>query len=95
MNTRLISGITTIWGVWDAENEIWTNLQKLNTIGQMSGLAGFSDQALSTEADLALAEYWYMDASPEQKRYYETLVKPDDWESVRQSLYNTADLNND
>lgn len=95
MDTFLISGITTIWGVWDAETNEWTNLQKLNTIGQMSGLSTFSDQALSSEADLALAEYWYMDASPEQKKYYETLIKPDNWDTIRQADFDAADLNKD
>lgn len=43
MNTRLISGITSTWGVWDSVNNQWSDVKAMNTIGYMSGLQEFDD----------------------------------------------------
>ena len=109
MKTKLISGITTTWGIWDNINIRWTGVKAMNTIGYMSGLQEFNDQgaaasvgiSLSQDADWALQQYWYQEASPEQEAFY-LQRKADNaaggqatWQQVRQNAFNTADANND
>ena len=73
MQTRLISGVTTTWGIWDSVNNRWTGVKAMNTAGYMSGLQEFNDVgaaaavgiSLSQDADWALQQYWYQEASPE------------------------------
>jgi hypothetical protein len=62
MKTRLISGITTTWGTWDSVNNQWSGVQKMNTIGNMSGLQDFDDEAAASEAGVSLstAADWYI-----------------------------------
>jgi len=79
MKTRLISGVTTTWGLWDSSGDgRWTGVKSMNTVGYMSGLQEFNDFgaaaavgiSLSQDADWALQQYWYQEASPEQKAFY-------------------------
>jgi len=76
-HTTLISGITTVWGIWDGT--AWTDLQRLNIIGRLSGLYEFPDNDVLSEyglpfleegQQLALAHYWYQEASPDQEQLY-------------------------
>ena len=78
-HTTLISGLTTVWGIWDSEIEEWTDLQRLNIIGRLSGLYEFDDSGVLSEnglpfleegQELALAHYWYQEASPDQEQLY-------------------------
>lgn len=43
LKTQLISGVVTTWGVWDADNNQWSDVKAMNTIGKMSGLQEFDD----------------------------------------------------
>lgn len=81
----------------------------MNTIGYMSGMQEFDDESaaseagisLSREADYALQQYWYQEASPAQKAFYLDLKEKisngelPDWESERQTLFDNADVNKD
>ncbi len=73
--TTLISGLTTVWGMWDGGSS-YTDVQRLNVVGRLSGLYEFPDNdALSNEGLsslddgqlLALQHYWYQEASPDQE----------------------------
>ena len=74
----MISGVTTTWGIWDSVNNRWTGVKAMNTVGYMSGLQEFNDTgaaasvgiSLSQDADWALQQYWYQEASPEQEAFY-------------------------
>ena len=70
----LITGIVTVWGIWDEVASVWTNQLRLNSIGRMSGLYEFNDQAALEDAglepikegqDQALQMYWFQEASPD------------------------------
>ena len=52
MSTKLLSGITTTWGIWDSNSNAWTNVKRLNIIGRLSGLQTFDDQAPLTAGNL-------------------------------------------
>ena len=55
MNTRLISGITSTWGVWDSDNNQWSDVKAMNTIGNMSGLQEFDDNGAASNAGVSLS----------------------------------------
>ena len=70
LDTRLITGIVTVWGTWNSGTASWDNLQTMNVVGNMSGLQEFDDNAairsfadpsftLTREQDIALMELWY------------------------------------
>ena len=72
--TTLISGLTTVWGQWDGVG--WTDMQRLNVIGRLSGLYEFDDNGALAEYGapsldegqlLAMQHYWYQEASPDQE----------------------------
>ena len=104
MNTKLISGITTTWGVWDSELNQWSNVKAMNTIGFMSGLQEFDDisaasaagVSLNQDADWALQQYWYQEASPDQKQFYmdraADSINATARTTERQNLFNAADV---
>ena len=52
MSTKLLSGVVTTWGTWDANSNSWTNVKRMNIIGRLSGLQSFDDQAPLTSANL-------------------------------------------
>ena len=52
MSTKLLTGITTTWGIWDTNTNAWTNVKRMNIIGRMSGLQSYDDQAPLTTANL-------------------------------------------
>ena len=52
MSTKLLTGITTTWGIWDTNTNAWTNVKRMNIVGRMSGLQSFDDQAPLTTANL-------------------------------------------
>ena len=52
MSTKLLTGVTTTWGIWDTNTNAWTNVKRMNIIGRMSGLQSFDDQAPLTTANL-------------------------------------------
>ena len=99
LTTRVITGVTTVWGEWDSATSAWTNLQALDTIGNMSGLQEFDDNAamrtfkgnsfsLSTAQDTALMELWYQEASPNQKEHYANQTIDSAWSSTRRTIFN-------
>jgi len=111
MNTRLISGVTTTWGVWDGVANQWSDVKAMNTIGNMSGLQEYDDSAAASTAGVSLNEaanwalqaYWYQEASPDQKIFYAT--RKDNYEAdsdlaeaatkTRQNAFAAADTDND
>ena len=52
MSTKLLTGVTTTWGIWDTNTNAWTNVKRMNIVGRMSGLQSFDDQAPLTTANL-------------------------------------------
>ena len=52
MSTKLLTGVTTTWGLWDTNTNAWTNVKRMNIVGRMSGLQSFDDQAPLTTANL-------------------------------------------
>ena len=52
MSTKLLSGVTTTWGIWDANSSSWTDVKRMNIIGKLSGLQTYDDQAPLTAANL-------------------------------------------
>ncbi len=106
LETRLITGLVTVWGTWDSASGAWTNLQSMNVIGNMSGLQEFDDNAairsfkggsfsLTTAQDVALMELWYSEASPNQKEHYANQVIDASWTSTRQTIFDEEDKDND
>ena len=108
-HNELISGLTTVWGIWDSDREEWTDMQRLNIIGRLSGLYEFDDNAVLSEYGLpfleegqalALAHYWYQEASPDQEQLY--LIRKSvgsmdtqEWIDQRQTMFDDADIDND
>lgn len=106
LTSRLITGLTTVWGEWNSSSGSWDNLQSLYTIGNMSGLQEFDDNAamrtfkgnsftLTPEQDVALMELWYSEASPNQKEHYENQSINSAWSSTREAIFDEEDLNSD
>jgi len=56
MRTRLISGITTTWGVWDSNNNRFTGVKAMNTVGYMSGLQEFNDVGAASAVGISLTQ---------------------------------------
>ena len=52
MSTKLLTGVTTTWGIWDTNTNAWTNVKRMNIVGRMSGLQSYDDQAPLTTANL-------------------------------------------
>lgn len=53
MKTRLISGVTTTWGIWSGNQ--WTGVKAMNTIGYMSGLQEFDDFTAASSVGISLS----------------------------------------
>ncbi len=105
--TQMITGLFTIWGEWTGTE--WTNLQKMPTIGRMSGLAYFDDNAALSDAGLDTLEdgtdtvfqrYWFQEASPDGEQYMAVRkflgeMDKEDWLAPRQKMFNDADFDKD
>lgn len=50
--SRLVSGVVTTWGEWNAVTNVWDNEVSLNTIGNM-GMVSFDDNKALTDAGVA------------------------------------------
>ena len=68
LRTDLLSGLFTVWGEWNTETNEFENVQRLNAMGNMSGLVEFDDSSALSEAglsglqdgqDVALQRYWF------------------------------------
>jgi len=82
-------------------------LQRLNVVGQISGLYHYDDASVIssitqlTEAqDLALQQYWFQEASPAQQECYRIKSVDADmdgveWTTTRQAIFSRSDLNGD
>jgi len=74
LRTNLLSGVFSVWGEWNEETDEWDNMQRLNSMGKMSGLVEFDDNSALQDAglsglqdgqDVALQRYWFQEASPD------------------------------
>ena len=103
----MVTGMFTIWGEWTGTE--WTNLQRMPTIGRMSGLAYFDDNAALSDAgldsleegtDVAFQRYWLQEASADGEQYMAVRkflgeMENEDWLAPRQKMFNDADFDKD
>ena len=106
VRTRLITGITTVYAKYTGQTTS-NEATRMNLLGRMSGLTEFDDSAnsggyaLTADQELAFEQYWYQEASTNNKEFYRlgtalgSAVGSGPWTAERQPIFDAADLNRD
>lgn len=107
LNTKLLSGITTIWSQFDAAGNA-SNTVRLNLIGQLSEYYHYNEAAALgalgvggiVEANpFQFQAYWFQESAPDKEQFYKQRAFDNaintnlrDWNTIREAHFNDADF---